>query len=813
MFKNMLLVTLRTLVKQRFYTVLNLVGLGLGLSVFFAISLIINQQLSYDEYHTKADRIYRIDQSFIWGDAYPTFGSTGPGVAASLQTNVPGIEHVARIYTIGNKLISIPENSTFEVQEESNILAVDSSFLSIFSFPMVQGDPATALLDPNSIVITASTAKRYFGEDQAYGKTLLLNDGQNEGLFKVTGIVQDVPSNSHFTFDFLTSMTSHPEVERRKRTWFWSGFVTYVLLKENAIPTEVEKVIYDMPEQYAGGAYETVTSSGKEWHLFLLPITNIWLHTSDSPNRLGGTGNILYIYILAAIGLLVLVLAIVNYINLATAKAMKRNKEVGIRKVLGALNRQLVSQFMTESFALVFLAALFALLAIELTSPSISAFTGFELSLAALFQNYVYIFYFGVLITLVALLAGIYPSIFMTRFTSGATIRKASLSGQKGKPLRNVLVVFQFTISIILVVLSLVLQDQLSYLQSKDLGFDKNNLIVLPQVQRLDSTSRASLNASLMAHPSVQSTGLSSSVPPYVWDGDSFTSSEEADRNVPISYMHISNDYLATLGVEVIHGRAYRETDAPENIVLNESAVVAMGWAPDQTALGKKIVYQDTRLQIVGILKDFNYRSLDGPIEPLIMFQNGAPVFHNGASNISIRLNKSANNVANAQEFLTFLETRWDEYAPNIPFDYQFTDQSYFQAFEFEQRLGTIFTLFTALALIIACIGLLGLVSYVAEVRTKEIGIRKVLGATVTQILLLMGRDFTILIIISSIIATPIAWWAANQWLQNYEYQTTISSLVFIYAIAGSLILALITVSYQAIKSAMANPTDVLHDE
>jgi putative ABC transport system permease protein len=492
---------------------------------------------------------------------------------------------------------------------------------------------------------------------------------------------------------------------------------------------------------------------------------------------------------------------------------MKRNKEVGIRKVLGALNSQLVSQFMTESFVLVLISALIALLAIELAAPTISAFTGFDLSLALFFQNYLHLFYLSALILLVAALAGIYPSVFMTRFGPGSTIRKAAITGQKGKALRNVLVVFQFSISIILVVLSLVVQDQLTYLQTKDLGFDKNNLIVLPQVQRLDSASRASLSASLLANPSVKSTGISSSVPPNVWDGDSFTSTEDADRNVPISYMHVNSDYLTTLGVEIIHGRAYRHIDEIENIVLNESAVIAMGWSADQSALGKKIVYQDTRFQIVGILKDFNYRSLDGPIEPLIMFQTGAPVFQNGASNISIRLNKSGNDVATAQEFLTFLETSWNEYAPNIPFDYQFTDQSYFQAFEFEQQLGTIFALFTALALIIACIGLLGLVSYIAEVRTKEIGIRKVLGATVAQILLLMGKDFSILIVISSIIATPIAWWAANQWLQNYEYQTPISSLVFIYAIVGALILALATVSYQAIKSALANPTDILHDE
>jgi putative ABC transport system permease protein len=379
--------------------------------------------------------------------------------------------------------------------------------------------------------------------------------------------------------------------------------------------------------------------------------------------------------------------------------------------------------------------------------------------------------------------------------------------------LRNVLVVFQFSISIILIVLSLVVHDQLNYLQNKDLGFDKNNLIVLPQVQRLDSASRANLSASLSAHPSVKSTGISSSVPPSVWDGDSFTSTEEPDRNIPISYMHVSSDYLTTLGVEVIHGRDYRAIDELENIILNESAVVAMGWSPDESALGKKIVYQDTRFQIVGILKDFNYRSLDGPIEPLIMFQNGAPVFQNGTANISIRLNKSPNDVATAKDFLAFLETSWNEYAPNVPFDYQFTDQSYFEAFEFEQRLGTMFTLFTVLAMVIACIGLLGLVSYIAEVRTKEIGIRKVLGATIAQILLLMGKDFTILIVISSIIATPIAWWIASEWLQNYQYHTEISAMVFIYAIAGSLIVALLTVSYQSVKSAMANPTDVLHDE
>lgn len=815
MFKNLLTVAIRSLLKQRFYSILNLTGLALGIGVFLIISLIIAHQLSYDKFHANYDRIYRIDQTFIWGDAYPTFGSTGPGVAASVHANVPGVAHVARVYTIGERVVSAPDRPQVEAFEEQGILGVDSMFLSIFTFPLLHGDDRTALHAPKSAVITSSTAKKYFGQVNAVGKVLKIGNNCTDCLYQVTGVTDDVPTASHFTFDILLSMASFPEVAARSTTWFWSGFVTYALLAEDASEAVAREVLYDMPSQYAGNAYENVTSGGKEWHLYLQPLGNIWLHTVDSPNRLGATGNITYVYILMAIAVMVVLLAVVNYTNMATARSLKRAKEVGIRKVMGALKSQLHFQFLAESFLIVILAAVLGMVLVELSAPLFSDMAGVELSVFYMFESKALLLIVIATVVGTSLLAGMYPAFFMSQFAPIQALRKHGLRTSSGQVFRGGLVVFQFVISISLVVLSMLVYDQLSYLQNKDLGFDKDNLIIVPNTHRLDSTRRASFQQAVANNPVVAAMATSTSVPPNVWDGDSFVTEENATSNIPLSYMHVSKSYLQTIGVELGLGRLFQEVyeNNGHNVLLNEAAVVALGWTSDESVLGKKLIYHDKRFSVIGVLKDFHYRTLDGPIEPLAVFQFGAPIYHRDTRYMTVKLTPQANNLSDVQGFLASLESSWDEFAPGLPFSYQFTDQEYFRAFEFEQRIGSIFTIFTALALAIACLGLIGLAAYMAEVRTKEIGIRKVLGATVSEILMLMGRDFAKLVAIAYVLAIPLSWYVGNKWLQNYEYRTVIDWRIFIFAGLGAFLIAIISVSYQSIKSAHANPADVLHDE
>lgn len=815
MIKNIFIIAVRSLVKNRFYTILNLTGLAIGLGIFSMIALIIQDQTSYDQFHEKADRIYRIDQTFIWGDAYPTFGSTGPGVAEAVKTYVPGVEQVVRIYSIGEHFVSLPDQPEMIAFEEGNILAADSTFFQIFSIPLIQGNPENALNEPYAVVITESTAMKYFESSEALGKIIKISDGRSTSLFKVTGVCRDVPVQSHFTFNLLTSMTSYPVVMQRSKTWFWSGFVTYALLNHNANIADVEKILFDMPQFYAGQAYENVTSSGKEWHLYLQPLQKIWLYTVDSPNRLGVTGNILYVYILMAVAFIVLTLAIVNYINMATARSINRAKEVGLRKVMGAYKRQLTLQFLTESFVLVVLATLISFYLINVSIPFFNSFTGVTISVQSIFTSIPLMLIMLGIMLLTALLAGGYPAIFMARFQPIQALRKHLKVDKKGRIMRSGLVVFQFTISISLVILSFVVYQQLTFLQTKDLGFDKNNLIIVPQVQRMDSTRRISFQEAMANHPMVSSVGLSTSVPPEIWDGDSFSTDENPDRYVPISFLHVNRTYLSTLSVELKQGRMFGpsfEGDV-QNVVLNENAVIALEWANDETVIGKKLIYGNRRFNVIGVIKDFNYRTLDGPIEPLAVFQYGAPIYHSDAHFLSIRLKTSQNQYDDAKQFISFLSTQWEDFAPGLPFNYQFTDDLYFQAFQFEEKLGRIFATFTILAIIIACIGLLGLAAYMVEIRSKEIGIRKVMGASLQQLLVLIGGSFAKLVMIAFLISLPISWLAADKWLQNYEYRIAISWPVFALAGASALVIALLTVSYQSIKTALTNPVDVLKDE
>lgn len=815
MIRNIWLVAVRSLLKQRFYTVLNLGGLALGLTVFLLISLIIFYQSSYDRHFTHIDRLYRIDQTFIWGDAYPTFGSTGPAVAHAVQTYVPGVEKVARVYTVGEYLVSTPSRPEQQAFEEDGVLAVDSAFFDLFTLPVLHGQVGTSFAKPNSAVITASTARRYFGETAVAGQMLKVSNGRKDWLYEIVAVTEDVPENTHFSFNIATSMASYPEVSARSGTWFWSGFVTYALLGKDVTPAAVADLIYHMPEKHAGEAYTSVTSNGRNWHLYLQPVKDIWLHSVNSPNRLGYTGNIMHLYILGAIALMVLILAVVNYMNMATARSFGRAREVGIRKVMGALKGQLLLQFLTESLLLTALATALALLLLEAAIPYFSQLSGSVLSLDILFHSPVRVAALLLLVLTTALVAGAYPAFFMSRFRPVQALKKIHHPRGKGLYLRNGLVVFQFTISITLVVLSLVVHDQLQYLQSKDLGFDKNNLIVVPEVQRLDSVRRASFREALAANPMVQSVGMSTSVPPAVWDGDSFSSEAMPNADVPLSYMNVSKTYLQTLGVEPLYGRVFSEAYEADgtNVLLNETALAALGLERSESVIGQKLIYGRTRFTVIGVLKDFNYRSLDAPIEPLAVFQYGAPISHKNTHHISIRLQPTANNPADVGTFLSALEKEWSAFAPDLPFTYQFTDDMYFQAFAFEQRLGKIFFVFTLLAIGIACMGLLGLAAYVAETRTKEIGIRKVLGATISQLVVLMGRDFALLVAVAFIVSVPLAWWAGGEWLQSYAYRISVGWLPFLYAGAGAMLLAILTVSYQSIRTAMSNPVDVLKDE
>lgn len=825
MIENYIKIAWRNLLRNKVSSIINISGLAIGLACVLLISMYVADELSYDRFFKDANRIFRVNIDGKMGNNQFIVGHTPPPVGAALMNNFPQIESYTRLYLPGDEIIHYENKGQKSSITEKSLLAVDSNFLKFFNYPLAAGDPSTCLNGINSIVITQKAAKKYFGDESPIGKTLIF-DGYSSP-FTVTAVLKDLPKQSSLQFEVLQTTASIPVVKRFSWSWVWLQMSTYVKFRDIAAidPARITNLESKLPQlvksqaatafKRIGQPYEEFKRKGGKWDLHLQPLTDLHLYSADIGTLFFEQSDIKYVYIFSAIALFIILLACVNFMNLSTAQSVKRAKEVGIRKVLGSLRKQLIRQFITEAILYSFLAAIFATIIVILVLPAFNQIAGKELSLAV-FINLKTGFGTLSLIILTGLLAGSYPAFFLTSLKPVSILKGSGLFNGSGAGFftRNALVVFQFTVSTVLIICTVVVYKQLMYNQSKDLGFNKENVVVIANADRLGKNEEG-LRAELLKLPQVSNASISTSLPTKNSFGDTYIPELNAgdvhssENNVMLSSFIVDDAFVSTLNLKIKNGRAFsRDFSDSASVLLNETAVKLIGW---KNPIGKTLTYpgnNNQKFTVVGVVKDFNIESLRTEIAPFALFYTTSDTYQIGTSYITVRIKPGDYNTA-----LDNIQRKWKAFAPNTPFDYSFMDAEFDALYRSDQVMGKVFTVFTILSVLVACLGLLGLAIYTAERRMKEISIRKVLGASVQNVVTMLSKDFLKLIIIASILAFPIAWYAMSKWLQGFAFRTGISWWVFAISAGITLLIALITISFQSIKAALTNPVKSLKNE
>jgi putative ABC transport system permease protein len=802
MFKNYFKTALRNFRKNKVFSFINIFGLAIGLTCFMLIAVFIYNELSYDKYPADAKNIYRVTLSVTGNGNVVLYPRVDVAVGEGMKNAFPEIKASARLSPASN-FVKYNDKQF----KEDHLAYTDSNFLQMFSIPLIEGNEKTALVQPNSVVISKAFAKKYFGNDKALGKSLLI--GLNNAPFKITGIIDKVPDNSHFHFDaFISIATFHITYA----TWSNVGYYTYLLLNKNADPKKLQAKFPQLVAKYVvpeiqhdmGVSLAEAQKSVNTFIFSLQPLTDIHLY-SHTKYELEPNGDIQYVYIFSALALFILLLACVNFTNLSTARAVKRAREVGIRKVLGSVKKQLVFQFLSESVLFAFFAMLCAWLFIFFLLPYFNQLANKNISFRFFFQYQSILIILGVSF-LVGLLAGIYPAFFLSSFNTIKVLKGSSSQDSQKKLLRSSLIVFQFFVSTALIIATIIVYQQLHYMQNKKLGYDKEQVLDLPDA-RLLGKNQTSFKQQLLQDSRVVAATIAWSVPgSLLMDGTEIYPKNENGNGTEIhaNIYHVDYDYLRTLGIHIIKGRNFSKDFATDSdgVVINETAVNELGWTNDN-AVGKTIVRSgQQQLKVVGVVADFNYASVKQKIAPLMMMLGG----NSGGLIIKIK-------TTDVKSFLADLKKQWDAFNPSGPLEYNFLDEQFAALYESEIRTQQIFSAFAIIAIIIASLGLFGLSAFVIEQRTKEIGIRKVLGASVQNVLLLVSKEFLLLVGIAFIISIPVTWWAMHAWLQDFAYRINISWWIFAIAGITAILIALLTVSFQAIKAAAANPVKSLRTE
>ncbi len=807
MLKNFLKIALRNLLKNKFYTSINIVGLAVGLATCLLILLYVLDELSYDKYNLKASRIFRVNNEVKFGDNHFDMAVSPALLGTTMVKDFPQVEQYTRLRWYGGFLVKKGNENI----QEGRVGFADSTLFDVFTLPIIAGDPKTALKSPHSLVITEKIARKYFNSVDAVGKMMLIND---TGNYKVTAVIEDIPSQSHFNFDiFVPMMESEGSNDDN---WLSENWNTYVLLKERDDKGKLESQLNAFMEKHTAPMLKsTINQSMDEFkkgggyvRASLTPLTTIHLH-SNKLGELDGNGNAQVVYIFSAIALLILVIACVNFMNLSTARSSNRAKEVGIRKVLGTLRKNLVMQFLTESLLVSFISLLFALIAAWLLLPYFNRLAGKDIDVGVLLQTKMLLSLAG-LIIIVGFLAGSYPAFFLSAFQPIDVLKGKLARGFKRSWLRNALVVFQFTISIILIFGTVVIYSQLSFIQNKDLGFDRNRVITISNTSALGQHAKTFREEALQI-TGVQNATMSGYLPVnFNRSNDAFFQSPALEQQSAISMQNwvVDENYVPSLGMQILQGRNFSPqfpTDSTA-VIINEAAAKFLG---TQNLLNKKLYnFKDINSKtlnewhIIGVVKNFNFNSLRDVITPLALKL--------GTSNGNVSLRIQSSGIAGVIEQI---KNKWQSMAPGQPFSYTFMDEDFDRLYTTEQRTAKIFISFAILAILIASLGLFGLITYAAEQRIKEIGIRKVLGANVSNIVAMISKDFVKLVLIAAVIAFPVAWWAMNKWLQDFAYRVSIGWWIFALAGSVAILIALVTVSFQSVKAGMANPVKSLRTE
>lgn len=833
MFKTMIKIAWRNAIRQKQFTILNLLGLTIGMSTCLMIGLYIHDETTFDSFHQKKDRIYRVNQPYIWGDWDQIMANTGPNVAVALREDAPEFEQITRLLALGSLTTSAGSSSRSNTFKENRIYAAEENFFEVFSFEFIAGSKKSALADPSTILITEKTMKKFFGQNaiptETIGKNVEIKqfDGSWK-VFTINGVLANAPSRSHIQFDMLVSLKSQSEMmQAHGWKWIWTAFSTYGLVKNGTNVDLLEKDIQAIPPKWAPPTTERIFNQsfeeftdGHPWKLVLQPLNEVYIGGSPSSHSFGPTGNPLFIKIFGAIGLLVLILSAINFMNLSTARATNRSKEVGIRKVLGSARKTIINQFVMESILFVFAGMLLSVGIVSVSLGQFNTLADKDIEILSYLQNpFFYLVALGFII-FAGILSGSYPALYLSSFQPIESLKGKIKTGFKGKSIRNGLVVFQFTISIALVIITFFVQRQLTFVSNLDVGFAKDNILQIHNVEELGFET-VSLKNQLLANPKFTEVGKSFGVPPFVWSGDRYKAAGPESPVVQLSNLRIDEDYLSVLGIEFIAGRNFdpKRKNDKYKVILNEEAAKMLGWST-KNAIGQSVALasgDEQNHEVIGVVENFNFNSVRQEIAPLILIHH-----HNdnvwdygaGRSFYSMRLNpETIATTGDLNDLLISLEEDMKKVDPTVPFEYSFLDQEFESTFQSERRMAIIINLFTIMAMVIACLGLYGLAAFSAEQRMKELGIRKVLGASVAELAILFSTEFTRLVFVAVLFACPMAWYFVSEWLKDFAYSTPIEVWVFLFATTAALLIALFTVSYQSLKSARKNPVETLKDE
>jgi putative ABC transport system permease protein len=806
MLHNFLTIAFRNLWRNKAFSAINISGLAIGIATCLIILLFVRNEMSYDQFHEKADRIVRVVfRGSINGELMKE-GHVMPPTAQTLKTDYPEVLEATRFRGAGTPIVAYGDKKF----KEGSFALADSNFFSVFTFPFLQGDPRTALSQPNTAVITQELAQKYFRSENPMGKVLNIKSWNTS--YKITGVMQKMPANSHFHFDLLASMASISDA--KSPSWMTSEYYTYLVLPsgydykklEAKLPQVVEKYMGPQLQQAMGMNIAQFRQKGNELGLMLQPLTSIHLH-SDNLYELEPGGDSRYVYLFGVIALFMLLIACINFMNLSTASASRRAREVGIRKVLGSLQRELVRQFLLESILLTGIALVLAVFLVQLTLPFFNLLAGTELNLPLADEPWLLpiLILFGLL---VGTLAGSYPAFFLSSFNPVAVLKGRFTAGRKSISFRSALVVFQFFVSVTLMVGTGVVYRQLQYIQNKKLGYEKEQVLVVQESWMLGNREEA-FRGQLLQDTRVVNASISAYLPAGPSNYNNFTvyAEDNAFQLVKTLRYEVDHRYIPTLGMEIVAGRNFSEdfaTDA-EGAVINETAANLFGWK--EKALGHILTNSNNQgekksYRVIGVVKDFHFKSLHERISPLMM------VLGNNSGSIIVKA-----KTQDIQGLLASVKKQWSQFNTEAPLSYSFLDERFEATYRSEQKVGQILGIFAGLTIFVACLGLFGLATFTAEKRRKEIGIRKVVGASVIDIVALLSKEFLKLVLIANVLAWPLVYYLMNRWLENFAYHIGIGWWMFALAGVSALLIALLTVSFQAIKAALNNPVKSLRTE
>jgi putative ABC transport system permease protein len=801
MFRNYFKVAVRNILKHKFYSFINILGLTIGIASCLLITLYIVDELSFDRFHKDAENVYRLTlHGRIAGQDINTL-TTSPPLGPAMVAQIPGVESFTRVQTIGELIVRFDDESFIE----KDFINADSNFFEFFSFGLIKGEASTVLREPNSIVLTESIAKKYFANNDPVGQTILI--GNTKVAFKVTGVAANPPGNSHIRFAAVRSASNEPQF--KNEIWLNNFMLTYVrknpgtpvhVVNEQVEAITAEKVSPQL-EQFIGMTYEKMKEQGGIYSYALFPMLDAHLRSGNLRDGQVTTGDIKNVYIFGVIGIFILLIACINFMNLSTARSAGRAKEVGMRKTMGSERGALVNQFLAESVFYSFLATVFALLLAYFILPFFNTLSGKELGYSIVFEPLSLLF-IVILILFVGIIAGSYPAFYLTSFNAVEVLKGKISAGVKSGLLRSTLVVLQFSLSIALIICTSVVYKQINFMRDSNMGFDKHNVIVVQNTNRLQ-TNQEALKTELEKQTNILASSFTANNFPGVNNTTVFRAAGTQLEHVMGTY-YTDWEHIDVMKFELAEGRFFSR-DYPADstaCVINEAAMRELGWSD---YVNEEIVNLNTEtpynMKVIGVVKDFNFESMRDNIRPLV-----------------IQLTSTANNMmvryqGNAKDAVSTLESTWKGIAPDEPLQYTFLDENFDNLFKAEQRMGDLFTVFTLLAILVACLGLFGLAAFTAEQRTKEIGVRKVMGASVFSLTALLSKEFTRLVLIAFVLAVFPSWYVMDKWLNGFAYHTIMGWEVFALAGMAALVVAWITVSFQSFKAALANPVDSLKYE